>query len=366
MKRTRLPRRSFLKAAVAGAAATTVAATAITAPALSKGIRRWKMITAWPKNFPGLGTGAQRIADAITETSEGQIEVKLYAAGELVPAFEAFDAVREGTAECAHTAAAYWIAKNKSIAFFGVVPTGLTGQEQNAWIYYGGGQELWDEIYGEYGLKGLMAGNTGTQMGGWFNKEINSLEDFKGLKMRIPGLAGEVINRAGGISVNLPGAEIMTSLQSGVVDAVEFAGPWTDLAFGFHKVTKLYYGPGFHEPGASLELMINRQLWDDLPAHLQAVVRQAAGAENARMYAEFTAGNMASMQALIHKHGIRPRHFPDDVVREMLHIGAEVVAETAELGNINRRIYENWSKFRAEAVALSPFTEQGAYNQRDL
>jgi TRAP-type mannitol/chloroaromatic compound transport system substrate-binding protein len=360
MSRLRVSRRALLAGSGAAAAA------GLAAPAIAQGKRRWKMVTAWPKNFPGLGTGAQRIADAITQMSEGALEVKLYASGELVPAFEIFDAVREGTAELGHAGAAYWIGKNKSFAFFAVVPAGLVAQEQNAWLDYGGGQELWDEIYGEYGLKAFAAGNTGTQMGGWFNKPIESLADLKGLRMRIPGLAGEVINRAGGVSVNIPGAEIMPSLQSGVIDAVEFAGPWTDLAFGFHKITKYYYGPGFHEPGANLELMVNRELWDDLPEHLQTIVAQAAAAENQRMLSEFTAGNAASLIALRDEHGVEPAPMPDDVISTLRQLSEDVVAETAALGDINRRIYDNWSQFRAEVAALAPFTEQGALNQRNL
>lgn len=354
------------RAVLAAGGTTAVAAAGFPKPALSQGRRSWKLITAWPKNFPGLGTGAQRIADAITAMSDNRLQVKLYAAGEIVPALETFDAVRSGTAEMGHAAAAYWINKNKSFAFFSVVPGGLVAQEHNAWIDYGGGQALWDEAYGGFGLKGLSAGNTGTQMGGWFNRQITGMADFKGLKMRIPGLAGEVINRAGGVAVNMPGGEIMSSLQSGVVDAVEFAGPWTDLAFGFHKVADYYYGPGFHEPGAALELSINRQAWDDLPDDLKAVVRHAAGAENGRMLSEFSAGNARALESLVTKHGITPRPLPDIVVKTLLDISADVAAETAGDGALNRRIYESWRDFKAKMVALNPFTEWGAIRQRWL
>jgi len=361
MKGRHVNRRGFFARGAAVAAATT-----FPAPAIAQGIRRWKLATAWPKNFPGLGTGAQRLADAVTAMSAGRLEIKLYAAGELVPPLEILDAVGAGTVEMGHVAAGYWVGKNRSLAFFAVVPAGLTAQEHNAWIAFGGGQALWDEAYAPYGVKAFPAGNTGTQMGGWFNKEITSLDDFEGLRMRIPGLAGEVVNRAGGLAVNIPGAEIMTSLQSGVIDAVEFAGPWTDLAFGFHKVAKHYYGPGFHEPAGGLELMINRRLWDDLPADLQAIVRHAAASENARILSEFTAGNAAALESLVRDHGVGPKHMPAPVIRTLREISAEVVAETAALGDLNRRIYESWSAFRDRAAALAPFAEKGALNQRDL
>lgn len=354
------------RALLSGGAAGSLTAAAFPTPAISQNRLRWKMVTAWPKNFPGLGTGAQRICDAISSMTNNRLEVKLYAAGEIVPALEVFDTVREGTAEMGHAAAAYWINKNKSFAFFSVIPGGLIAQEHNAWIDYGGGQELWDEAYGEFGLKGFSGGNTGTQMGGWFANEIQSVDDFKGLKMRIPGLAGEIINRAGGISVTMPGGEIMSSLQSGVVDAVEFAGPWTDLAFGFHKVVQNYYGPGFHEPGAALECLINLKAWESLPGDLQGVVRHAVASENSRMLSEFTAANAQSLQSLINDYGIMPRHFPDDVVQTMLEIGHDVVAETALEGDLAKRIYENWSEFRTSVFALGPFVEQGALNQRKL
>ena len=273
----------------------------------------WKMVTTWPKNFPGLGTGAQRIADSIDKMSNGNLKIKLYAANELVPAFESFDAVRENNAQIYHASPYYWINKNKSTPFFGAVPGGLTAQEHNAWINYGGGQKLWDELYNEFGLKSFSAGNTGTQMGGWFRNKINSLDDFKGLKMRIPGLAAEVLNRMGGTAVAMPGGEIMPSLQSGAIDATEWVGPWNDLAFGFHKITKFYYGPGFHEPGSSTECTVNLNSFNTLPNNLKEIVKYACSAENDRMLSEFTAANNEAQQKLTNEHGVSIQNFPKDV-----------------------------------------------------
>ena len=324
--------------------------------------REWKMVTTWPKNFPGLGTGAQRIADNITNMSDGRLTVKLFAAGELVPAFECFDAVRENKAQMFHASPYYWINKNKSMPFFGGVPGGVTAQEHNAWINYAGGQNLWDEMYAQFGLKPFMGGNSGTQMGGWFLKEINSVEDFKGLKMRIPGLAAEVLNRMGGTAVALPGGEIMPALQSGAIDATEWVGPWNDLAFGFHKITKFYYGPGFHEPSSALECSTNLEAFNELDNDLKSIIKNACEAENTRMISEFTAANIDAQEKLVKEHGVIIRNFPKDVFNLMMSLSKDVVSETAAEGKLNKKIYESWSAFKEKARQRAAFNEHGYTN----
>ena len=324
--------------------------------------REWKMVTTWPKNFPGLGTGAQRIANNITNMSDGRLTVKLFAAGELVPAFECFDAVRENKAQMFHASPYYWINKNKSMPFFGGVPGGVTAQEHNAWINYAGGQNLWDELYAQFGLKPFMGGNSGTQMGGWFLKEINSVEDFKGLKMRIPGLAAEVLNRMGGTAVALPGGEIMPALQSGAIDATEWVGPWNDLAFGFHKITKFYYGPGFHEPSSALECSINLEAFNELDNDLKSIIKNACEAENTRMISEFTAANIDAQEKLVKEHGVIIRNFPKDVFNLMMSLSKAVVSETAAEGKLNKKIYESWSTFKEKARQRAAFNEHGYTN----
>ena len=324
--------------------------------------REWKMVTTWPKNFPGLGTGAQRIADNITSMSDGRLTVKLFAAGELVPAFECFDAVRENKAQMFHASPYYWINKNKSMPFFGGVPGGVTAQEHNAWINYAGGQKLWDEMYAQFGLKPFMGGNSGTQMGGWFLKEINSVEDFKGLKMRIPGLAAEVLNRMGGTAVALPGGEIMPALQSGAIDATEWVGPWNDLAFGFHKITKFYYGPGFHEPSSALECSTNLEAFNELDNDLKSIIKNACEAENTRMISEFTAANIDAQEKLVKEHSVIIRNFPKDVFNLMMSLSKEVVSETAAEGKLNKKIYESWSAFKEKARQRAAFNEHGYTN----
>ena len=332
--------------------------------AVSKGIIQWKMVTTWPKNFPGLGTGAQRIADSITTMSDGQLTIKLYAGGELVPPFECFDAVSQGTAQMSHGASYYWINKNRSMPFFATVPGGLTAQEHDAWIHYGGGQELWDELYADYNLKGFLGGNSGVQMGGWFKKEIKSLEDFKGLKMRMPGLGAEVINRMGATAIALPGGEIMPALESGAIDATEWVGPYNDLAFGFYQAAEYYYGPGFHEPGTHTECMVNKEEYEKLPKNLQKIVEHATVSENNRMLAEFTYGNSAAQRKLINEHNVKIGNFPKEVYDTMFKISEEVVAETANEGDINKRIYNSWLEFKNDVRERAPFAEQGYMERR--
>ncbi|MCK5092716.1 MAG: TRAP transporter substrate-binding protein, partial [Gammaproteobacteria bacterium] len=253
--------------------------------------RKWKMVTTWPKDFPGLGTGANTLARVINEMSGGRLVVKVYGANELVPALEAFDTVANGTAEMGHAGAYYWKGKAKATQFFSAVPFGLTAQEMNGWLYYGGGMALWRELYEPFGLIPAAAGSTGVQMGGWFNKEINSIEDLKGLKMRIPGLGGEVLRRAGGTPVTLPGGEIFTSLQSGAIDATEWVGPYNDLAFGFYKAAKYYYYPGWHEPGTYLEYFFNKKAYDSLTTELKHIVDAACMETEHWVLAEFDANN---------------------------------------------------------------------------
>ncbi len=353
-----MKRRRFLTGAAAGAGAATLSGVR-SAPAIAQERFEWRMVTCWPRNLPAIGVGAQRIADAIGEMSGGRLRIRLYSAGELVPAFEAFDAVRDGIAECCHDAPYYWIAKHGAMPFFCSVPGGLTPPEHNAWILYGGGQALWDELYANYGLRGFLAGTGGPNMGGWFRKEIDTVEDLNGLKMRIPGLGAEVLNRLGAIAVNLPGGEVLPALQTGALDATEWAGPYNDLAMGFYKVAPYYYGPGAHEPGPAISLTVSRAAFDALPADLQAIVRMAAGEEAMRMYAETMNGNARALEALIDQHGVDVRHFPAPVLRAMLEHSVDVVADAAAADDISRRIHESWSGFRDRMVVNQPYAALG-------
>jgi TRAP-type mannitol/chloroaromatic compound transport system substrate-binding protein len=324
----------------------------------------WKMVTTWPKNFPGLGTGANNLAKLISEMSGGRLTVKVYGASELVPAFEVFDAVSSGTAEMGHGAAYYWKGKSEAAQFFAAVPFGMTAQEMNAWLYYGGGMQLWEEVYAPFGVLPTAAGNTGLQMGGWFNKEINGVEDLQGLKMRIPGLGGEVLKRAGGTPVNLPGGEIFTSLQSGTIDATEWVGPYNDLAFGLYKAAKYYYYPGWHEPGTTLECLFNKQAFEALPVDLQSIVSNACRVANADMLAEYTARNNTALQTLVNEHHVDVREFPKPVLDKLRSISEQVVAEIAAHDALSAKVYESYLNFRQQVVAWHDISERTYLNVR--
>ncbi|MDX1442435.1 MAG: TRAP transporter substrate-binding protein [Gammaproteobacteria bacterium] len=324
----------------------------------------WKMVTTWPEGFPGLGTGAERLAKLITAMSGGRINVKLYAAGELVPALEVFDAVSGGTVELGHGASYYWKGKAPAAQFFAAVPFGMNAQEMNGWLYYGGGQQLWDKVYAPFNLKPFPAGNTGVQMGGWFNKPINTTRDLQGLRMRIPGLGGEVLKRAGGVPVTLPGGEIFTSLKTGVIDATEWVGPWNDLAFGLHQAAKYYYTPGWHEPGSVLECMVNMDAYNTLPDDLKLVVENACKAINMDMLAEYTARNPAALEALKNEHGVEVREFPAEVLERLRRISEEVVAELAASDPLVAEVHASFRDFQQEAQAWHAVSEEAFYRAR--
>ncbi len=326
--------------------------------------RQWKMVTAWPKNFPGLGTGAEFLAAQINAMSNGRLHVKVYGAGELVPAFEIFDAVVNASAQMGHGAAYYWKGKYPALQFFSTTPFGMSAIEMNSWLYHGGGMQLWQQAYGRFGLVPAAAGNTGVQMAGWFNREINSLQDLKGLKMRIPGLAGEVLRRAGGTPVNLPGGELYTSLQSGAIDATEWVGPYNDLAFGFHKIAKYYYYPGWHEPGTTLECFINKQAFEELPEDLRSIVLNACRVANQDMLAEYIARNNDALQVLLHQHRVELRKLPEPVIKKLAALSRQVTVELARTDPLAGEIFDSYSNFFKKSRAWLDLSERAYLNLR--
>ena len=327
---------------------------------------KWKLVTAWPKNYPGLGTAPENFANRVKAMSNGRLQIKVFGAGQLVPALEVFDAVSQGTAQIGHSGAYYWTGKAKAAAFFTSIPFGLNAQEMNAWLHYGGGLELWRELYEPFNLVPFAGGSTGVQMAGWFNREINSMADIKGLKMRIPGLGGDVITRAGGVSVTMPGGELYTSMQTGVIDATEWVGPYNDLAFGFHQVAKYYYYPGWHEPGSILEFMVNKQALNSLPTDLQAIVETAARAVNQDMLDEYTARNNQALVELVNVHGVEVRKLPDEVILGLRALSAEVIEELTADNEFAKRVAASVRAFKQQATAYHGISEEAYYQARKL
>ena len=324
----------------------------------------WRLVTAWPKNYPGLGMAPERIADLVEEMSNGQMKITVYGAGEQVPAFGVFDAVSSGSHQMGHSGGYFWKGKVPAAQFFTGVPFGLTADEINAWTNRGGGLELWREIYEPFNIYPIPAGNTGTQMFGWFNKEINSLEDIKGLKMRIPGIGGEVLKRAGGIPVTLPGGELFTALQTGVIDATEWVGPYNDLTFGFQQTAKYYYYPGWHEPGSMLELLINKDAWNSLPKHLQVIIETASKAVNQDILDEYTARNNKALRELVDVHGVELRRLPDDVIAEFKIIANDILEENAAEDETVNKVYQSYLKFKNEVSEYHKVSEDAFVEAR--
>lgn len=348
MTKKTIKRRDALKTLGAGAvgAVGVAGASALPLPAYARGKRTLKMVTTWPKNLPGLGNAPEIIAKNIDEMSDGKLNIKVFAAGELVPAFEAFDAVATGTAEMYHGAEYYWQGKSAAFNFFTTVPFGLLPQELNAWIHFGGGQKLWEELSAKFNIRPFLAGNTGLQMGGWFNKEINSVADFQGLRMRMPGLGGEVIRRLGAVAVALPGGEIFPAMKSGAIDASEWNGPWNDMAFGFHQVAEFYYCPGFHEPGAGLSLGVNKDVYDEFSQAEKTMIKVACHAENDRTLSAYNYENARSYQTLLNRHKVKVRTYPEDVVQALHEKSQEVLEEIAAQDALTQKIYDNFKAFQ--------------------
>jgi TRAP-type mannitol/chloroaromatic compound transport system substrate-binding protein len=359
-------RRQVVKTLGAGGLAAGAVASTFPKPAISQNLLQWRMVTTWPANFPGLGTGANLLADLIGKMSDGRLTVQVYGAGEIVPPFESMDAVASGTVEMGHGAPYYWQGKHVATSFISVIPFGLTAQEQNAWFYTGGGQELADRVYAEMGTKFFPSGNTGTQMAGWFNKEINSLADFQGLKMRIPGLGGKVVAAAGATVVNLPGGEIPPALQSGAIDAADWVAPYNDLAFGLHRSARYYYYPGWQEPAAALDNFINLAAWESLPADLQAIVETANRAVNLAVLSEFQSRNHGALETLVNEHGVELRRFSDDVLIGLAELSAEVINDEAGTDPLAREVLDSILRFREQARAWSGIAEQAVMTARLL
>ncbi len=324
----------------------------------------WTMVTSWPKGLPGLGAAAENLAEYIRNASGGRLVIHVEGAGEIVPALGVFDAVSSGSVQMGHSGAYYWKGKMPAAQFFTSVPFGMNAQEMNGWLFYGGGLALWRELYEPYNLIPFPAGNTGVQMAGWFNKEINSLDDVQGLKMRIPGIGGEVFNRAGGTSVTIAGGELYTAMQTGTIDATEWVGPYNDIATGLHEVAKYYYYPGWHEPGPTLELIVNKQAYESLPEDLQHIVALAARAINQDMLDDYTSQNNAALQQLLNNDEIEVRRLPDDVINEFRKISIELYEEIAAEDPVFDKVYRAYSTYSEQVQTYHEVAEEAYYRLR--
>ena len=354
-----MKRRDLLKGAAGGAIAT------VSAPAIAQSRIEITLVSTWQRDFPGVGTGAQRFVQRLSDMSDGRFVVEYFAGGERVKPFDSFDEVASGNAQMYHGADYYWKGKHPAWAYFTAVPFGLTYTEINAWIRFGGGQELWDELAAEAGLKNLMCGNTGAQMGGWFRKEMNSADDFNGLKMRMPGLGGDVLAKLGASPVSLPGSQIYENLVSGAIDATEWIGPWNDQVMKFYEAAKYYYYPGMHEPSAMLACGINKDFWEGLSKSDQLMVEAASSMENDVMMSEYNARNGAALAELIRDQGVQLRRFNDDIYDAFGEAAEEVFAEVVEHSDLARRVHESFVTARADIGAWAKIAEQEYVSQRN-
>jgi len=357
-------RRDFLKklsiAGVAGAAASSVAS-----PAIAQSTRELRMLSAWPNNSPGFGTSAARFAQRVASMSAGSLTIRVEPAGETVPLSEELKAVSAGDADMYHSFDSYYQSTSKAFNFFTGVPFGLTTAEHTAWIRFGGGREVWDELGRQFGIKGFMAGSIGMQMGGWYNRDVRSAQDYKGLKIAIRGLGGEVVRRLGGVVQPLAGHEIFSALQSGAIDAAEWFGPWLDLSYGFYKVGKYYYYPGFQEPSSVVSLGISLKTWESLSAEHKAIIESAADGENETVLAEFNAKNIDALNILVTKYKVTLRRFSDEAMRTLGETSGDVVSELGTGDAVATKVHDSFIKFRRNAVAWTKVTDQ-AYGEARL
>lgn len=343
----------------------TAAAGIVAAPRLARAeTQKWKMVTSWPKRLPGPGMSAERIAERIRNLSGGRIDITVYAAGEVVPAFGVLEAVGNNVADVGHTAAFYWQGKMPAAAFFTTVPFGLTPNEHVAWIDAGGGQALWDELYKPFGVKPFMGGNTGVCMGGWFRNDLKSLADLRGLKLRSLGLGGEIYRRLGATPQTTPPAEILTSLQSGVLDAAEFVGPGSDIALGLYRVAPFYYYPGFNKPNGTGECIVALSRWETLSDELKAIVQHACAAEATYALAEMERLNAAALEALTTKHNVRLTAFPGDLVDAARDQSGDVLGELAGRNAITGKIHRSYMAFRDQTAPWSKVSIEAVLGAR--
>ena len=342
------------------------AAANLPAPAIAQGVRQLKMVTDWTEAMPGLLSSSRRLAKTIGETTNGRIQIEVFPVNAFVRAFETFDAVSAGVADMYHSYDGYFENKSRALNFYCGVPFGFTANELFAWVRYGGGQGLWDQLCGQFNIKPFLFLSTGTQMGGWFNNEIRSLDGFKGLRYRMPGLGAEILRQLGAIVVGLPGGEIASALKSGAIDASEWVGPWLDMALGLHQAAGYYYYPGFHEPGTAQTLGINKQVWESFDAADRQLIEAVAAGEYAQTLAEFNTNNALSLRRLRNEGVVRIQKFDDALLKAFHEISKDVVAAAGSGDDLARKIYASYQQFRGSILDWTDISERAYLNARGL
>lgn len=341
-----MDRRDFLKKSAAGALLGTPAAAAVAAPAvISQPVVQWRLASSYPKSLDTIYGAAEVLAKRVAELTDNRFRIRVFAPGELVPGLQVLEAVGKNTVECGHSASYYYVGKHKAFAFDTSVPFGLTARQQTAWYHKGGGREVMAPLFAEQGVVCLPGGNTGTQMGGWFRREVKSLAELKGIKMRIPGIGGEIMSRLGVIPQTIGGADIYPALERGAIDACEWVGPYDDEKLGLYKIAKYYYFPGWWEPGPTLSFYINRNEWQKLPPAYRAAFEVAAAEASTLMLAAYDAENPLALSRLIGR-GVQLRRYSDDIMEAGMKATFELFEEEAAKDAMFRKIYGEWKKFR--------------------
>ena len=353
-----MERRSFIRKATVGAAATAVVAAAPAVHAQAQAQVRWRLASSFPKALDTIYGAAEVFSKQVSAATSGRFQISVHAAGELVPAFGVVDAVQANTVECAHTAPYYFFGKDETFAFDCAIPFGLNSRQMSAWMFEGNGLKLLREFYAKYNIVNFPMGNTGAQMGGWYRKEIKSLADMKGLKMRIGGFGGKVLERLGSVPQNIPGGEIYAALEKGTIDATEWIGPYDDQKLGFNKVAPNYYYPGWWEGGPQLSLYVNSKAWESLPADYKAIVESAASHAHVEMQARYDARNPVALKQLV-AAGSKLHRFPKDIMDAAFKAAMDVYAELNAKNPNWKKVYDDYSAFRRDQNLWFRFAEAG-------
>jgi TRAP-type mannitol/chloroaromatic compound transport system substrate-binding protein len=337
-----MERRSFLKKASVGAS---VGAIAVPALAQSQPTINWRLASSFPKSLDTIFGAAETLSKRVSQLTGGKFNIRVFAGGEIVPALQVMDAVQAGTVEIGHTASYYYFGKDPTFAFDCAVPFGLNSRQQTAWFDQGGGRQLMREFFKDYGIINFMGGNTGTQMGGWFRKEVKSVQDLNGLKMRIGGFAGKVMQHLGLVPQQIAGGDIYPSLEKGTIDAAEWVGPYDDEKLGFNKVAPYYYSPGWWEAGPQLSFYVGIKQWENLPKEYQAAIEAASYEAHVAMQADYDAKNPAALARLL-KNGVKLRGFSKEIMEACWKAANEVMEGEASKNAKFKKIYEPWKRFR--------------------